>query len=189
VIAMSPFQPKGDRARWRAAYDLFARASVNDVVTYDQLAEAMDVDLEDRHAIQMAVRRAAKEHEEQDKRAVEAVPNKGYRIVEAPEHLRLAKSHQRRSTRALKRGQSKVVNVDLNEVADPEARKAFEVMALGFAAQMEFNQRIVSRMRRQDAAFESLKQRQEATTEEHERRLRRLEEMLGDLDGPGETET
>ena len=79
---MSPFDPIGDVSRWKLAYEVVRAAATDTVVTYDELGEALGLHpVHDRHPIQMAMRRAAKELEEVDKRAVNAVPNKGYRIV------------------------------------------------------------------------------------------------------------
>lgn len=176
---MSPFEPHGDRARWRIVYeDLLVNHDENDLVTYEQLGEALDLDPEtDRHMIQMAVRRAAKELEEADKQALDAVPNVGYRIVYAVEHMGLARRQQRRSHRALASGKSKVVNVDLTGL-EPEARKAFEVMAQAFALQMDFNRRIDVRQKNLEQATRAVTERQartEAELAELRERLARLE--------------
>jgi hypothetical protein len=175
---MSPFTPKGDRARWRAVYDLLRGSAVGDVITYEQIGEALDLDPEDdRHRIQMAVRRAAKEHEEQDRRAIEVVPNSGYRIVEAPEHLRLARKQQKKSSRALVRGHSKVTHVDLSGM-DPDTRHAFEVVARAFTMQMEFNKRFDVRQERIENAVSEMTERTERTEQEIadlKARLARLE--------------
>lgn len=176
---MSPFQPQGEQARWRIIYERLCRVPTGDTVTYEQLGEALDLDPErDRHPIQMAVRRAAREHEEQDLRALEAVPNVGYRVVEAPEHLRLARQQQRRSHRALVRGHSKVVNVDISGL-EPEARKAFEVVARAFAMQMDFNRRFDVRQRRLEDTVNSISERHERSEAE----IAELRERLARLEG------
>ncbi|BBC66956.1 hypothetical protein MMRN_38520 [Mycobacterium marinum] len=124
---MSPFEPAGAVARWRVLYDLLGERTVGDVLTYDTMAEALELDpVKDRHTIQVAMRRAAKELEQEDKHALEPVQNVGYRIVEPEEHLKLARQHQRRSSRALVRGHSKVVNVDLSSV-DPRCGTPFRL--------------------------------------------------------------
>lgn len=176
---MSPFEPHGERARWRIVYeDLLSDRDENHVVTYEQLADALDMDAEaDRHTIQMAVRRAAKELEEVDKQALDAIPNVGYRIVYALEHMGLARRQQRRSHRALASGKSKVVNVDLTGL-EPEARKAFEIMAQAFALQMDFNRRIDVRQKNLEQATKAVTERQARTEEE----LAELRERLARLE-------
>lgn len=175
---MAAFRPIGERARWRTVYDLLSRARVDEVVTYERLAESLDLDaVVDRHAIQMAVRRAAAEHERVDKRAVDAVPNLGYRIVQPPEHVILARRQQSRSSRALARGHSKAVNVDLSGL-DDATRHALDVIAQGFAIQMDFNRRFDVRQRRLERALSTVAgkaSRSEEEIAELRSRLERLE--------------
>jgi hypothetical protein len=93
---VTPFEPAGDKARWRVLYDVLTKHGVGDVVTYDVMGEALNLDPEkERHTIQMAIRRAAREYEREDHRALEPVPNEGYRVVEPAEHMRLARRPRR----------------------------------------------------------------------------------------------
>ncbi|MGD9604457.1 MAG: hypothetical protein AB7V59_21795 [Gammaproteobacteria bacterium] len=180
---MRPFLPVGERARWRVIYDLLRKAKVGDVVTYREMAEALDLDAKrDRTKVQLAMRRAAKELETVDLHAVEPVVNEGYRIVEPEQHLDLARKHQRKAGRSLQRGHSKVVNVDFNGMPG-DVRKAFEVVAGAFAAQIDFNRRLSVRQDHLERAVEAVTQQtgeqQQRTAEELEalrERLRRLEE-------------
>lgn len=175
---MSPFTPKGEKARWRILYDQLRTVETNDVLTYEAMAEGLDLHPEDdRHTMQLAIRRAAKEHEVEDRRAIEVVPNVGYRVVEAEEHMRLAKGQRKRAGRSLARGQSKVVNVDFSAM-EPEARKAFEVMAHAFAAQIEFNARIGVRQKRLEDVVDTISDRTDRTESE----LEALRERLGRLE-------
>lgn len=175
---MSPFEPVGAKARWRIVYDLLRATGTGEVLSYERIGEALGLDhAADRHGIQMAVRRAAKEHEVNDRRAIEAVPNAGYRIVEAPEHLRLARGQQKRAGKALERGQSKVVHVDLSGL-EPETRRAFEVVARAFAMQMDFNKRFDVRQKRLEESVDAMSERTERTEQEIadlKARLARLE--------------
>lgn len=179
---MAAFAPHGDRARWRDIYDLLCAARVDDVVTYEQMAHALGLDaVADRHRIQMAVRRAAQEHETVDKRAVDSVPNVGYRIVRAPEHVLLARRQQTRSSRALARGHSKAVNVDLSGV-DAATRHALDTVARAFALQMDFNRRFDVRQRRLEEVLTTVQQsaqRSEEEIAELRSRLERLEQPDG----------
>lgn len=176
---MSPFEPVGETARWRLLYGALQTKLVDEVITYEEMAELLDLDpAGDKHTIQVAMRRAAAELEKVDKHAVEAVINVGYRIVEPEEHLRLAKGQQRRSSRALARGQSKVVNVDLSNV-DPEIRQAFQVVASAFAMQMEFNRRTDVRQKKLEDALETVREKSTKTDEEVAELRRRLERLEG----------
>lgn len=175
---MSPFDPVGERARWRIIYDLLLRKDHDDTVTYVEMGEVLDLEpTHSRHQIQMAVRRAAREYEEIDKRALEPVKNVGYRVVQAREHLRLAQVQQRRSRRALNSGRSKVVNVDLNGM-DPEVRKAFDVTAQAFGMLADLHRRLDVRQKRLESAVEMISDRtdrSDAEVAELRERLERLE--------------
>lgn len=176
---MSPFKAIGEQARWRTIHDLLLMTDTGGVVTYDDMAAALDLDsVKDRHVIQMAMRRAAIEHERVDKRAVEAVPNLGYRVVLPPEHMRLARQQQSRSSRALVAGRSKVVNVDMNGL-EPDVRQAFQIVAQAFAMQMDFNRRMDVRQQRLEEALDTISERHgrsESEIGELRERLARLEQ-------------
>ena len=174
---MTPFEPAGDKARWRIIYDVLTTKDVGDTVSYDELGETLDLDpAQDRHTIQLAMRRASKNSEIEDKRALEAVPNQGYRIVEAEEHLRLARGQQKRAGRALGRGQSKVVNVDFNGM-DPEVRKAFETVAIAFSMQMDMLRRTDIRQNKLEEILAEVSQRGERSEAEIAELRERLEHI------------
>jgi hypothetical protein len=177
---MAPFQPAGERARWRVIYELLCATPTGEVLQYKRIAEALDLDADaDRHAIQMAVRRAAREHEVQDKRSTEAVPNQGYRIVETPEKLRLARGQQKRAGKALVRGHSHVAHVDLNGL-NPDVRHAFEVVGRAFAMQMDFNRRFAVSQSRLEEAVAGMTERTERTEQEITDLKARLARLEGD---------
>jgi hypothetical protein len=176
------FTPVGERARWLDILDLLRTAEINAVVTYEQMGEVLGLDPDkDRATIRSAVYRAAREHEEVDKRAVRAVPNVGYRIAEPQEHLGLARRHQRRSSRSLVRGHSKAVNVDLSKI-DPETRKALDVVANVIALQQDFARRAETKLNAHDRAIKQLTEARDRSDEERQEfreRLERLEAGLG----------
>lgn len=179
---MSPFQPEGDRARWRVLYDLLCEAKVGEIVTYQEMAEALGLDPKaDRSKVQLAMRRAAAELETQDQRAVDVVANAGYRIVEPEAQLNLAKRHQRKAGKSLKRGHSKVVHVDFNGM-EPDVRKAFEVVAGAFAAQIDFNRRLSVRQENLEAAVEAVTKQSEVQQQRTDEELTALRERLRRLE-------
>src|SRR6266568_1912998 len=91
---MSPFKPQGEIAQWRIAYDAFKAAAVGDEITYARLGELLSINPQDgRHRIQAAARQAAKKLLLTDDRAVETVPETGYRIVPAVRQIPMA-GHQ-----------------------------------------------------------------------------------------------
>lgn len=138
---MTQFQPLGQTPRWRILYGILQTCAVDEILTYERMADALELHPDrDRHALQMAMRRAAREFEELNKHAVEAVRNAGYRIVHAEEHVRLANGHQRRSRRSLTRGHSKVVNVDMRGMSR-EMRQLTEAKARVLSQEIDFLRR------------------------------------------------
>lgn len=173
----APFEPIGAEPRWRIAYRLLTETEVGGIVTYDALAEAMGLDPASERALaQLAVRRALREYEKQDLHTAEAVRNVGYRVVDTNGHLMLARRHSRKAGTQHKLGKSKVENVDLSG-AEPEVRKAFEVIAHAFAQQQQINRRILEKQARQDRALSLVAQRTERTDEELAQMRKRIEDV------------
>jgi hypothetical protein len=151
-----PFEPIGTQARWKTVYEILVNTPTGDIITYEQLGEALGLDPDDdRNKIVQAMRRAAQEHEEHDKRAVDVVPGKGYRPVDPTGSLTLARRQQKKAGRSLVRGQSKAVNVDLNGV-DPEVRKALELVGKAITMQLDFNRRFEGKQARLEEAIREI---------------------------------
>jgi chromosome segregation ATPase len=181
-MIMAPFRPAGDQARWKAVYELLKTTAVGDVVSYERIAGALELDpVRHRHAIQMAMRRAAAEHELVDKRAVAAVPNEGYRIVPVRENLVLARRHQRKAGKSLARGESKVVNADLSAL-DPETRRAFEVVAIAFRAQSDMVRRLDVRQARLEETIAASTRRVEEVEQRTDEEIAALKARLARLE-------
>jgi hypothetical protein len=180
-MSRKPFQPIGNRARWRIVFDVLAEREVDDVVRYEDLAGPLSVNpVDDLKKIQDAARRAGRELEEVHKRAIEAVPDIGYRIVRPAEHLRLARHHQKTSTRALVRARSKAVNVDF-EALDDEQRHRLEVAGRAIlwlidrSIQLDIRQ---NRVERALAAMDAKHDRTDAEVRELRERLAKMESEL-----------
>lgn len=187
---MAPFKPVGEVARWRTLYELLRPMEADDVITYADMAEALDLDVaKDKTVIQLAMRRAARELEEVDNRAVDSVRNVGYRIVSAPEHLTLAERHQRKARGALVRSHSKVEHVDFNAL-DRDSRKAFEVVGRALTWQLQQMRHLDLRQRDLESAVESVQgnvHRTQSDVARHDERLRELERRIAGLGGEEET--
>lgn len=176
---MSPFEPVGSRARWRIIYEQLERLAVGEVLTYDAMGRALGLHpLEERHTIQMSMRRAAREFEEERKHAVKPVTNVGYQIVPVPEHLMLARGQQRKAGKALVRARSKVDNVDLNDVPDLTMRAVFQATRQALALQLDMMRRLDVRQTNLEEAVTSVVDRQERSEEE----LAELRERLARLE-------
>lgn len=174
---MSPFQPQGEEARWRTLYRLLQDRNIGDVLTYEEMADALEMDpVGDRQVIQAVFRRAAIQYEQDDRRAVDSVRNVGYRIVEPTEHLKLAKRHGRKAGNQLKAAYSKTVNVDLSGESS-DVVKAFELVAMGFAHQMEVNRRQAATNQRMDQAIANASVKIERTDDEVNALRERMEAL------------
>lgn len=174
------FQPMdGDRARWRILYEeLFSKAQPGDVITYQEMGDLLGMNIDDlaeRRILQTTIRRVSRELAE-DRRALEAVHNQGYRIVLPEDHIKLAKGYQARSSRSLQRGRSVIENVDLGGLS-PAQVKLVEVMAYAFAAQLSFNKSIDVRQKRLEKAVGALTEKGSKTDDQINDLKARLAEL------------
>ena len=143
---MAPFKPAGEIAQWRIVYDVFAAAEVSATITYEALGEALKLHpKDDRVRIQAAARQAAKHMLAQDDRAVETIPQVGYRVVPAIRHIPLAGQQVERAGKALDRGRALTTHVRLDELSEPE-RQIVQGMALMFAQVGEWTRQINRRV-------------------------------------------
>lgn len=141
-----PFKPKGDTAQWRTVYDLFKGTPVNDTITYDTLADALNLNPKtNRPRIQAAARKAAERLLKSDARAVENVPETGYRIVTATQQIPLAGKQIERAGNALDKGQDLTENVRLDELSTEE-QQIVRSMTLGFAQVAQWARQINRRV-------------------------------------------
>ena len=141
-----PFKPKGDTAQWRTVYNLFAKTPVNDTVTYDTLGDALNFHpRSDRQRIQAAARKAAAHLLEADSRAVENVPETGYRIVTASQQIPLAGKQIEKGANALDRGHELTNHVRLDELTSDE-RQIVHSMTIGFAQVAQWARQINQRV-------------------------------------------
>jgi hypothetical protein len=146
----SPFAPKADLPEWRLVYDLLLDgAEFGDLITYAELDQALGRPfLKQRGPIY----RARRELGEQRHRWLEAVPRRGYRVIGAEEHLRVANGHKRKARRQLATMVTVTSATDLTRLT-PEQLASFD-------AQTRINGALVA------IAFS------------HEQRLGRIEETL-----------
>lgn len=171
---MMRFAPKGEQSRWKLIYDQLCQMQVDDMVTYEALGKLLQLNPnDDRHQIQMAMRRAAREYLETNCRALDSVRNVGYRIVEPSEHLRLANGHNRKAGRSLHRGYEVATRVDVTGL-DQAMRDALNSFALMAAAQSALNKRLARDQAKLAKALETVATKQGLSDE----RLARLEQRL-----------
>lgn len=173
------FQPIGDRARWRVCYDALAGNEPGTIITYAQLSAVLDAGIS-RERIQGAVRRAAKDLLVAEHKALDPVPNVGYRIVHAEEHMDLAKRDQRRSRRALVKGHTTLDHTDLNQIEDPVVRRTFQAATAALAqtiTMVRWMDLRHSKLAERVQEFAERSDRTESEVEELRRRLAKLEAL------------
>ena len=175
---MSKFKPLGAHARWRIIYDeLLVHADHGDVFTFAQIATVLNLDpIRDLGSIRSAVRRASEEFIDEKGRALVTERGVGYRVAEPSTHVVLAHRQQKRSANALERGHALAARVDLSNV-EPAVRHALEMIASGFALQMDFNRRFDVRQRHLEEALETTRRQQTRTDEEVAKLRERLEQL------------
>ena len=97
-----PFEPKGDVPEWRLIYDkLMSRAEYGETITYEQLDDVLGRPFMKNRT---PIYRATKQLEMERNRHLVAVPNIGYRVIEAREHIAVATSRRARAGRQIRRG-------------------------------------------------------------------------------------
>jgi len=119
----SPFAPKGDQPEWRIIYELLlSGAEFGDVVTYAELDEALGR----RFVVNRGpLYRARRELGDQRHRWLEPVPGKGYRVIEAREHLRVSQVHKRKAKRQFALMTTVTAATDLAQLT-PEELSTFD---------------------------------------------------------------
>lgn len=178
---MMKFAPKGEQSRWRMIYDELCQMQVGDTFTYEELGKLLSLHPDaDRHLIQMAMRRAAVEYLETNCRALESERNVGYRVVQAVEHLRLARGHNKKAGRSLERGYEVATQVDVTDL-DQATRDALNSFIVLNAAQSQLNKRLEREQRKIATALKTVTTNQGLSDE----RLSRLEERLARLEPDG----
>lgn len=96
---LTAFHPKGDVPEWRIIYDrLLTNADFGDLISYAALSHALGREFRRNRT---PLYRARTELGSLRHRWLEAVPGRGYRVIEAREHLMVAAGHKRRARRQL----------------------------------------------------------------------------------------
>lgn len=178
-----PFEPIGDRARWRVLADIFKETPRGTMIDYEELGDALGLHpVDDRDAIRAAVQSASKCLSREHNRSLQAVRGFGYRVVMPEEHIDLARSQQRRSRKALSRAQGHVENVDLSAL-DETQRHLVMAAASALAWQQRQIKRLDLRQSNLESVVDSVTTRVQRTESEHAARLAELEERIAELEG------
>lgn len=129
AAVLAPFEPKGDVPEWRLIYDELRKLNVGDEITYRELSAALERPfVKNRNPLY----RAADELLHADRRALETVRGRGYRIAAAESHGILARRQIKFSRRRLRKGRALVENVRTEELPAHVAR-LYQMQAVNFS--------------------------------------------------------
>ena len=122
---MSPFSPKGSRALRVIVTEMAAKASYGDVLTFADLAGAIDVqdDGAGRGQVRQTVSAARPLLLSDHGRALVAVRGKGYRVALPGEMAGIAQDHRRRADRSVGRALAVIDQADMTAATDEERRR------------------------------------------------------------------
>lgn len=182
------FTPAKEKSQRTMLLELFEDVTPGEVVSYEDIAEWLGLELDDVKGVQRAVNGAKRSLEVHQSKALEAEPRKGYRVVAPNEHHRLAVMQQRKSRRALVRAKSKVAHVDLSGLTEGE-RVAITLATTALAAQLDFQRRADLRYANRQQVEEFMaehKESAERTTEELEKVRARMARLEAKVKAKGE---
>ncbi|MGW0837541.1 hypothetical protein [Streptomyces prunicolor] len=158
-----------------------------DMVTYEQAADTLGLDpADDRKAIHSAMRGAGRKLLAKDGRALRVVPDVGYRVAAANEHITLARERKKRANTQMSTGLDVLSGTDLTGLS-AEARDAVLAERSSFSRIVDFIVASDRRQQKTEAAVEEIKGQVTRTAEETaevRERLARLEQ--GGYDGGGQ---
>lgn len=169
------FDTIGERARWRDVYDRLASMEIGDLLTYEELTEITGTPLDQARS---DFDRAKKELETNNSRTMANVRKTGYRMVEAVEHIDLARHHQKKARRQIVRAKRRAHSADRARLGH-EDRARVDTMENNLALQETILRRTVKRLDAVEVETKREKrQRREAETM-LEARIARLEKRAG----------
>lgn len=121
---MSPFKPKGDRSMRVVVAEIVANTEPGNLITYEVLAEALDLDEEkERDQIRQAVSAARQTVLRDHNKALVAIRGEGYRVALAREFAGLAQGHRQKADRQMTKALDIVKHVDENQLSPAELQR------------------------------------------------------------------
>lgn len=120
------FQPKGEKPLWQLVYEYIEELPVDTVITLGDLSKVIDGDIEkNRGAVYKAMRTLAKN----EKRYLESVRGRGYKVIEGPKQLDIAESRHERADRQLKMANFEALNINTKVMSLEERSRWSQFMA------------------------------------------------------------
>jgi flagellar capping protein FliD len=175
-------------SRRQVVVKLFAERAADDVITYEELATALDLhSVRDRGMIRSTVYSARVELANEHKRTLSAVTGVGYRIIRPEEHLPAAALEQRKAGRALVSAKRTVDTVPMGELT-AEQRKQIMLAATVLGWQTEQFRMMDLRTRNLENLVASVTTKIETVEEQTDERLAAMEQRLRALEQTEQTE-
>ena len=128
---MSPFPSKGSRALRVIVAEMAAKAAFGDVLTFQELAQAIGVadDEAGRAQVRQAVSAARPLLLNDHGRALVAVRGKGYRVARPGEMAGIAQDHRQKADRSIGRALAIIEKADMSAASEDEQRR-FQAVGL-----------------------------------------------------------
>lgn len=153
MTATEAFQPKAEVAEWRMVYGILEGRDFGDVITYAELDQALGRDFRQNRG---PLYRAAEELLAEQRRALTAVPNQGYRVVEAREHEDLARADHKSARRKIRRGIRRLSGADRSRLTDAEKAR-IDLLELGYRRHDQMLRRLDQRVEKQNTEIQEVK--------------------------------
>jgi hypothetical protein len=126
---MAAFQPKGSRAIRVIVAELAAKRSYGDLLTFEQIAQAIGVSTEERAQVRQAVSAARPILLRDHNCALVAERGRGYRVARPGEFAGIAQDHRRKSDKALGRALATIEHAPVRDM-DAAERKRWEATGI-----------------------------------------------------------
>ncbi len=160
------FEVKGDRPQWQVIYEFLSTMEIGQVVKDADLSALLPEAPES--SVKGAFVRAVREMEDEHKRTFDRVRLVGYKMVDAKDHERLARRHQRKGYRQIKTAVRKARSTDRTRLTHEE-RVRLDAIELNLARQMEMTRKLDAKVKgevqERKAADASLSERVDKLTE------------------------
>lgn len=116
------FETKGEISQAAMVLPLFLAAEKGEVVTYEQMSEKLGFDARASSSFSTIIRTVGDRLRTENQQEIEAVRNRGYRLVYPWENRRLAEGQIRQAIRKTKRAHDVYKNTPLDQLRSDEER-------------------------------------------------------------------
>lgn len=180
------FTPIGEKSRRQMVVELIAEVGADEIVTYEQVAEAIGLTWpKDREMVRSTIHAARSSLANDHHKALAAVRGVGYRVIRPEEHVHIAAQLQRKAGRSVALAKTTIDTVDLGALDDQQRQLALAARSV-LAYQQETLRRLDLRQRGLEKVVGSVTEKVDETiakTDAHQQRLADLERRIAELEG------